>query len=115
MILKAIFIESSLSPIQGLDKRTNPALAQQIEDYVNERFSAGRQCTYEIWRCLGPYAKGPIIKRISEIASHGNETERLAAALCLSVSPDPLAQLYLRQNKELKNIIDNDRITWNSL
>ena len=42
MVLKALFVESTLHPIQGLDARANEALAHMLCDYAHERWAAGR-------------------------------------------------------------------------
>jgi hypothetical protein len=55
MVLKALFIESALWPIQGLDERTNPHLARMLVDYMRERMAAGRVVHYELFRAIGSY------------------------------------------------------------
>jgi hypothetical protein len=54
MILKAVFVESSLALIQGLDRRHNPALTQMLMDHIQERQAAKRSITPEIWQLLNP-------------------------------------------------------------
>src|SRR5687768_794921 len=61
MVLKALFIGSSLAPIQALDERANPMLARVLSDYAHERWAAGRSVTPELWRCLGPFATGALL------------------------------------------------------
>ena len=41
MVLKALFIDSTLAPIQGLEDRANPELARILCDYAHERWAAG--------------------------------------------------------------------------
>ena len=48
MVLKALFVESPLQPIYGLEKRNNPQLAQMLIDYANERLAAGRTVSSEL-------------------------------------------------------------------
>lgn len=57
MVLKALFVDSRLDPIQGLDERANPELAVILRDYARERRAAGRQISPELWRCLIPFAQ----------------------------------------------------------
>jgi hypothetical protein len=52
MILKAIFMGSPLSLIQGLDRRHNSALRQMLMDYVQERQAAKRTVIPEIWQLI---------------------------------------------------------------
>ena len=49
MVLKALFVESPLKSIYGLEKRNNPQLAQMLLDYANERLAAGRGVSSELW------------------------------------------------------------------
>ena len=56
MILKALFVGSTLNPIVGLDARANPELARILLDYADERRAAERPITPELWRCVGPFA-----------------------------------------------------------
>ncbi len=56
MVLKALFIESRLAPIVGLDERRNGDLAATLIDYAHERWAAGRAVSPELWRCVGPFA-----------------------------------------------------------
>lgn len=57
MVLKALFIESPLDLIQGLDERSNPELARMLCDYAQERWAAGRPVPVDVWRCVGPHAR----------------------------------------------------------
>ncbi|MBU3078985.1 EboA domain-containing protein [Sphingomonas quercus] len=50
MVLKALFVESTLAPIIGLDDRWNPELARMLRDYAAERTAAGRPVSPELWR-----------------------------------------------------------------
>ena len=56
MVLKALFVESALAPIQGLDARRDAELAGMLLDYARERRSAGRAVPAELWDALGPFA-----------------------------------------------------------
>jgi len=56
MVLKALFVDSALAPIQGLDDRCNADLARMLTDYARERFAAGRPIPDELRRALGPHA-----------------------------------------------------------
>ncbi len=62
MVLKALFVDSALSPIIGLDSRANPELARILIDYANERWAANRPVTPELWRPVLPFADDQEIK-----------------------------------------------------
>jgi hypothetical protein len=62
MVLKALFVDSRLAPIIGLDQRANPELARILIDYARERWAAGRPVTEELWRPVRPFADHPDIR-----------------------------------------------------
>jgi hypothetical protein len=101
MVLKALFVGSALDPVLGLDRRANPALAQMLCDYAHERWSASRPVSPELWRCVGPFARGAMVDDLSHVIRTGTESERLAAALALWRSPDPAAANVLQQHASL--------------
>ena len=68
MVLKALFVDSELAPIMGLDQRANPELARILIDYANERWAASRPVTPELWRPVKPFADTPEIKPLLEKA-----------------------------------------------
>jgi hypothetical protein len=55
MVLKALFVGSSLNQIHGLDRRANPELARMLLDYAHERRSAGRSVSSELWPLIKPF------------------------------------------------------------
>jgi hypothetical protein len=87
MVLKALFIGSELAPIQGLDERANPDLAEVLLDYAHERWAAGRSVSPELWRCVGPFAHGRALKDLERVAATGTTEERDAALQALRASP----------------------------
>jgi hypothetical protein len=91
MVLKALFVGSALDPVLGLDGRANPALAQMLCDYAHERWSAARPVSPELWRCVGPFATGPMVDDLARVLRTGSDAERAAAAMALARSPDPAA------------------------
>src|SRR5918999_5238557 len=95
MVLKALFIDSPLAPIQGLDARANADLAIMLRDYAHERWAAGRPVSPELWRCVGPFASGEALADLEPALTTGDGPQRAAAALALSASPDPSARYLL--------------------
>jgi hypothetical protein len=108
MVVKAVFIESSLWPIQGLDRRGNPRLAGMLVALAHERRAAGRPISREIWRCIVPYADSDAIAALTDAWNAGAENDRLAIALALRASPDTAAVLPFRD--QLPQVAEG--ITW---
>jgi len=115
MVLKALFIGALLDPIVGLDRRANPALARMLCDYAHERWAAGRPISPELWRCVGPHARGDMLADLRRVLEKGTDPERAAAALALSTSPDPAASGLLWAYPELSVAVSNHKISWQAI
>ena len=87
MVLKALFIDSQLWPIQGIDERANAELAGILCDYAHERWAAHREVTPELWRCVGPYAQGTMLEDLQYVLEDNNELQQKAALLALLACP----------------------------
>jgi len=76
MVLKALFVDSQLAPIIGLDVRANEELARILVDYAHERWAAGRVVTPELWRPVRPFRNSPAIRsQIENAIAEGRLTE----------------------------------------
>jgi hypothetical protein len=95
LVLKALFVGSTLEPVVGLDARRNPALARMLCDYAHERWAARREVSPELWRCVGPYATGAVLDDFRRLLAQGSDAERRAAVAALAESPDPEAARLL--------------------
>lgn len=115
MVLKALFIESPLWPIQGLDERANPTLARMLVDYAHERWAAHRSVSPELWRCVGPYADDTALDDLAKVLAKGSEKEQQAAALALASCPDERAKESLSKQAGLATAVSHGELTWNSL
>jgi len=115
MVLKAVFVESSLDPIIGLDERANPALMRMLCDYAHERWAAGRAVSRELWRCVGPFADADALNDLHRVLTRGDERERQAAALALYACPEPRASECLRDAPALERLVKTGGISWRIL
>lgn len=64
LVSKAIFVDSPLQSIQGLDRRANRNLNRLLMDLVAERRAAGRPIAPLLYRCLAPCAGDPELELI---------------------------------------------------
>jgi hypothetical protein len=112
MVLKCLFIGVPLDPVSGLDRRANPALARMLVDYAKERWAAKRPVSAELWRPVGPFADDAGFLALERAVTTGTPTERDAAALALSVCPDPRAPELLRQEPAIVDRIRSGDVTW---
>ncbi len=115
MVVKALFIGSTMQPVQGLDERANPALAKILCDYAHERWAAGRSIAPELWRCVGPFAQGTALADLKRAAEARDEPSRKAAALALAASPVPEAKASLAALGDLASAIESGGLSWESL
>ena len=115
MVLKAVFVDSLLHAIQGIDERANAKLARMLVDYAHERWAAGRSVTPELWRPVGPFAEGAMLDDLARVLTDGTATERQAAALALSDSPADRADEVLATQPDLRDAVQSGTLTWNAL
>ena len=115
MVLKTLFIGSTLHPIVGLDRRANPVLARMACNYAHERWAAGRPISPELWRCVGPHSSGDMLRDLGRVLEKGTDPERKAAALALASSPDPAATGLLRAYPELSIAVSKNQVSWQTL
>ncbi|MEN9870829.1 MAG: hypothetical protein RLZZ171_1817 [Cyanobacteriota bacterium] len=67
MILKALFVGSPLSKIQGLEQRANFTLATMLVNYARERVSANRSVSPELWQIVGRFADTAILADLEKL------------------------------------------------
>lgn len=115
MVLKALFIDSTLAPIYGLDQRANGELALILCDYAHERWAAGRKVSPELWRCVGRFASGEMIDDLVRAASSDDVTEQRAGVLALSQCPDTKAQAHLKKFASVCAEINTGSLCWQSI
>jgi len=116
MVVKALFIGSSLWPIQGLDRRGNPRLARMLVDYAKERWAAGRTVSAELWRCVAPYADPEGITALTRAWENNESKDRLAIALALQHPASAAVNLPFREEAgKLRVRLADEQIGWRDI
>lgn len=122
MVLKALFIGSTLHPIQGLGQRANPELARILRDYAHERWAAGRPVTPELWRSVGDapssdpgLAADGTLDDLKRALKGEDQIERQGAALALASRSEPEAKALLETAPDLAASIDQGQLSWEHL
>jgi hypothetical protein len=115
LVLKALFVGSPLAPIVGLDRRRNPTLARMLCDYAHERWAASRPVSPELWRCVGPFAIGPVLEDFARLFERGTADEQQAAALALREATDPRAVRLLELHAPVTRDGRDGNLAWERL
>lgn len=115
MVLKCQFIGVPMSPIVGLDQRSNPALSAMVLDYIHERTAAKRVVAPELWRCVGRHADDKALSELHTVLTTGSVVEKYAAGLALSESSEPAAQNLLAIAPDVSAGVSAGTITWLSI
>ncbi len=115
MVVKALFIGSTLHPIEGLERRWNRDLTRMLCDYAHERWAAGRTVSYELWRGVGHHADKAAIDDLARVFDSGAPIERQAAALALGESPHGEAASILSRDPILAAAVRGGQISWEGL
>ena len=115
MVLKCQFILVPMSPIFGLDRRANAALAAMVCDFIHERWAAKRPVAPEMWRCVGRFADTRALADLKLVLTTGTQVEKQAAALALSECPWPDAKQILDSDPYLALKVAHGTISWDSI
>lgn len=115
VVLKALFVESPLYLIEGIDRRANEKLAGMLVDYAHERWAADRSVSPELWRPVGPYADGAIIDDLKKVLTHEDELQQQAAVLALSASSSEQARELLDQHPKTVQQVEESAVDWDDI
>ncbi|MEZ6013584.1 MAG: EboA domain-containing protein [Planctomycetota bacterium] len=83
MCVKSIFTGAPLWRVHGLDGRVDSELTRMVLDGAEERRSAGRPISPELWLCVGPFDEARAKRAIAAEIEAGPGPGRTAAILAL--------------------------------
>lgn len=115
LVLKAVFVGSSLNAIHDFDRRRNADLARTLVDYAHERWAAGRAVTPELWRAVGPFIDESMLDDMKREAESGDPLERQAAVLALRDSDDPGARDLINLLPDIVSEVEAGRVSWETV
>lgn len=115
LVLKAVFVGSSLNDIQGFDRRRNAELARTLVDYAHERWAASRAITPELWRAVGPFIDEGTLEDMRRVATSENPLERQAAVVALRESKAPGAAALITLSPEILSEVEAGRVSWETV
>ncbi|MFK7856694.1 MAG: 3-dehydroquinate synthase [Granulosicoccus sp.] len=115
MVLKTLFIDSHLWPIQDLDRRANAELASILCDYAHERWAAKRAVTPELWRCVGPFATDNMLDDLNRVIASKDVLEQQAGVLALLSAPGYDQQQLSANHAQHVAMIKSGEISWESI
>jgi hypothetical protein len=95
LVSKAIFVDSPLEEIYGLDQRANRRLNRILLDLIAERQAAGRAFTPLLYRCLGPCAGEEELDAIEAALPTAPQSARESILKGLALCPLPRAARIL--------------------
>lgn len=115
IVLKALFVDSPLYLIQGIDERANQDLAHMLTEYAHERWSAGRTVSPELWRPVGPFIDEGNSADIEKVLKNPEEIQKQAAVLALSAGDSVEAKELLSKNKDLLDQVRAQSVSWDDI
>lgn len=80
MLVKALFTETPLGRVCGLDQRLSTTLAHMVLDFMDERRSAGRDIPVDAWLCLD-LSKDPRVDKFILLALDAVSLKTRSAAV----------------------------------
>ena len=115
IVLKALFVESSLYKIVGLDERANETLAKMLVEYAHERWSAGREVSPELWRPVGPFIDDVYLNDIQKVLNHPDKLQKQAALLAVMNSDYSGKEELLSSHENIVTEIKEEDINWDDI
>lgn len=115
IVLKALFVESPLYKIMGLDGRANRLLAKMLVEYAHERISAGRKVSPELWRSVGPFIEEEYASDIKWLINQPDDLQKQAAILAIRSGDFAGKNELLKEYQNIAKTVNDKKITWDDI
>lgn len=115
IVLKALFVGSPLYKIDGVEERANATLAKILVEYSQERRSAGRIVSPELWRNVGPFIDDEFSEDIRWVLNQTDPLQRKGGVLALLASDYSGKEELLAKHKDIVQEIEQSNITWEDI
>lgn len=111
MVLKAMFMERPIYRVYRIEERKNATLAAIFLDYAEERWSAHRVVTPELWRFVAGYADERFLPGLQKTIEGEDALQRIAAAKALLESDFPAGHAWLME----RGVTTDDLPSWEEI
>lgn len=117
LIVKALFTDTPLARVYGVDSRLSNELTHIVLDYMDERSSAGRHIPVDAWLCIGTTNDLRFDQAVETALQSPSLTQQAAAIVALGrAQREKTLQLLLASKIEppIKKVVQNvlnDKIT----
>lgn len=115
MYLKTAFMQGDLSALVDIDKRANRELTRIIADYAHERWAASRTIDPYFWRPVTRFLDESLLGDMKRLLASEDARENRAGALCCFHSENPSALALLEEHPELVTLMEEEKLSWNTL
>ena len=115
IVLKALFVGSPLFRIVGLEERANATLARILVEYSQERRSAGRVVSPELWRNVGPFIDEEFEEDIKWVLSQTDRLQLKGGVMALLSSDYSGKEELLKEHQDIVREIEEKNITWDDI
>lgn len=83
LVLKCIFNDKPILLIDGLEERSNQALADTLSDFAHERWAAGRTVPAEVWQLVKGFVTETILEDLKLLLQSNRQEDREVATLLI--------------------------------
>lgn len=115
LVLKTIFGDKSIWNIIGLRERRNKELARAISDFAQERWSAGRTLSAEVWFLAETFPSSQMWNSAETLLLSEESSNRAAGFLLWKSNQNSAPAGFSERHQEVLEDMDSDISGWEKL